>query len=330
MMINSELENSEADSTEPTRAPLVLNKAEVRRAFGDAASRYDAAAALQREVCNRTLEKLDLIKIEPTHIVDLGCGTGYGTNLLAKRFPKSRITGVDIAQPMVDAMLAHCKGTTTLATKLKQTFKRSLIAGVCTDAEATGLPTMDCEFVFSTFALHWCDTLVALKEAHRLLKPGGLILIAVPGPDTLRELKSAFTAADEGNEKVHVNQFIDMHDLGDMLVQAGFADPVVDMEHITVTYSNVRDVLTDLKAIGASNHMNARERGLMGKIRWQKMQTAYEQFRDVETGKLPATYEVVYAHSWKPLQLKKIADGRSVVRFEGYKRADEQGYKRAG
>ncbi len=313
MMIDSKLENTDA-------APLMLDKAEVRRAFGSAASRYDAAAALQREVCNRTLEKLDLIKIEPTHIVDLGCGTGYGTNLLAKRFPKSRITGVDIAQPMVDAMLAHCKGTPTLATKLKQTFKKSLITGICADAEATGLPAMDCEFVFSTFALHWCDTLKALKEAYRLLKPGGLILMAVPGPDTLRELKIAFAAADAGNKKVHVNQFIDMHDLGDMLVQAGFSDPVVDMEHITVTYNAVRDVLNDLRSIGAGNHMKTRERGLMGKARWQKMQASYEQFRDAKTGKLPATYEVVYAHSWKPLQPKKMADGRSVIRFEGYKR----------
>jgi malonyl-CoA O-methyltransferase len=296
-----------------------LNKSEVRKAFGKAASAYDAAAALQREVCDRTLEKLDLIKIEPTHLIDIGCGTGYGTHKLAQRFPQAKVTGIDIAQPMVDAMLARCNDKGVL-TALKSMFSKPRVEGVCADAEQLPLPAASCDFAFSTFAIHWCDTLAAIKEAHRVLKPGGLILLAIPGPDTLRELRAAFKEADpDRTHGEHVNQFTDMHDIGDMLVEAGFADPVVDMELITVTYANVRDVLADLKAIGANNHLQARAQGLMGKSLYQRMTAAYERYRDA-SGKLPATYEVVYAHSWKPLQPKKMSDGRSVIRFEGYGR----------
>jgi malonyl-CoA O-methyltransferase len=302
------------ESTPNINEPLALRKSAVKAAFNRAATHYDDAAALQREVCDRTIEKLDLIKIDPQHIVDIGCGTGYGTYKLMQRFTKAQLTGVDVAQGMVDATIARCNGTGLGAT-MKQLFAKPRVTGVCADAEQLPMEPLSCDFVFSTFAIHWCDTLQAIKEAYRIAKPGALILIAVPGPDTLKELNTAFKQADPKGF-AHINRFIDMHDVGDMLVEAGFADPVIDMEHIVVTHETTRDVMIDLKTIGASNHLQGRQQGLMGKDKFKRVIAAYEQFRDATTGKLPATYEVVYAHAWKPLQPKRIADGRAVVRLE--------------
>jgi malonyl-CoA O-methyltransferase len=109
-----------------------------------------------------------------------------------------------------------------------------------------------------------------------------------------------------------VNQFVDMHDLGDALVHAGFADPVMDMEHITLEYACVEAIARDLKAIGAHNSLPGRPRGLSGRGRWREVIARYESHR--RDGVLPATYEVVYGHAWKAAP-KRTADGRQVIDF---------------
>jgi malonyl-CoA O-methyltransferase len=150
--------------------------------------------------------------------------------------------------------------------------------------------------VWSNLTLQWCNDLKqTITEIHRVLEVNGLFMFSTFGPDTLKELRQAFRGADE---YTHINRFTDMHDIGDMLVHSGFATPVMDMEYITLTYDDVISVMRDLKAIGARNATEGRRRSLTGKAAWQNAISRYEALR--KEGKLPATFEVVYGHAWKP------------------------------
>jgi malonyl-CoA O-methyltransferase len=180
---------------------------------------------------------------------------------------------------------------------------------VCGDMEALPLADHSLEMVWSNLALQWCNDLPAtFVELHRVLKVDGLLMFSTLGPDTLKELKAAFQGVDRHN---HVNRFADMHDIGDMLSHSGFAEPVMDMEYLTLTYDDVRDALHDLKAIGAHNATAGRGQGLMGKHAWARVVENYERLR--RDGKLPATYEVVYGHAWKP-QPRTTRDGASIIK----------------
>jgi malonyl-CoA O-methyltransferase len=130
---------------------------------------------------------------------------------------------------------------------------------------------------------------------HRVLNTDGLLMFSTLGPDTLKELRAASSV---DGEHVHVSRFIDMHDIGDALVRAGFASPVLDVEHITLTYDDVMAVMRDLKSIGAHNAAEGRSRGLQGRGFLKQLTENYERFR--QDGKLPATFEVIYGHAWKP------------------------------
>jgi malonyl-CoA O-methyltransferase len=132
------------------------------------------------------------------------------------------------------------------------------------------------------------------------------------GPDSLKELRGAFA-----DGYAHTQRFIDMHDLGDMLVACGFADPVMDMEVLTLTYDDFDDLLGELRAAGSGCAMKARRHGLTGRQAWARARAAYEDLRSA--GKLPATFEVVYGHAWKA-QRKQTADGRAIVSLDGLRR----------
>ncbi|MGE0355576.1 MAG: malonyl-ACP O-methyltransferase BioC [Burkholderiales bacterium] len=283
------------------RADLPV-KRDVRRSFERAARTYDEAAVLQREVCARLLEHLDPVRLDPRRAVDLGCGTGHAFEALAARYPGADLVGIDIAA----SMLERARGRSPWWRRLLGARSPGL---VCADAERLPLAGASLDLVFSNLALQWCDTERAFAEAARTLKPEGLLLFSTFGPDTLKELREAFAQAD-GAE--HVNRFTDMHDLGDQLVHAGFADPVMEMERITLEYESVLAIARDLKAIGAVNALPARPRGLPGRARWQRMTLAYERHR--RDGRLPATWEVVYGHAWK-VPPKRLPDGRQVVGF---------------
>ena len=277
-------------------------KRDVRRAFDRAARTYDEAAVLQREVCARLLDHLDPMRLEPRRAVDLGCGTGHAFDRLAARFPGACLVGLDIAP----AMLARARERSPWWRRLLGSRRPAL---VCADAERLPLASGCLDLVFSNLALQWCDPERAFAESARVLGTGGLLLFSTFGPDTLKELRAAFAEADGSP---HVNHFADMHDLGDALVHAGFADPVMDMERITLEYDTALAVARDLKAIGAVNSLPSRARGLPGRERWRRMSAAYERFR--RNGLLPATWEVVYGHAWK-VPSRKRADGRHVVDF---------------
>ncbi len=278
-----------------------IDKKEVRRAFSKAAATYDAAGVLQREVCIRMLEKLDVIKIEPARLLDIGSGTGWGTRQLGERYPQAGVVALDIAIGMLQA----ARGTSSWWQKL---FKGNKQSYLCADAEALPLAPHSVDMVWSSLAVQWCNDLPAtFAELHRVIRNDGLLMFSTFGPDTLKELRIAFDGVDGYN---HVSRFIDMHDIGDMLVTAGFADPVMEMETLTLTYDDVKAVMQDLRDIGAHNATVGRAPGMLGKTKWARIVQNYETLR--RNGKLPATFEIIYGHAWR-VQPKKTADGRAVV-----------------
>jgi malonyl-CoA O-methyltransferase len=279
-----------------------IDKRAVRRSFSKAATQYDAAAVMQREVCVRMLQRLDCIKEKPDAILDVGSGTGWGTRQLGERYPAAQVVALDIAMGMLQAS----RGTSSWWNKL---FAGNARHYVCADMEALPIKANSIDMVWSNLAMQWCNDLPAtLVELQRVMKVDGLLMFSTFGPDTLKEIRSAFQGVDG---YTHSNRFADMHDIGDMLLAGGFADPVMDMEYITLTYNDVKAVMQDLRSIGAHNATAGRATGMMGKQAWGRVLENYEKLR--HDGKLPATFEVIYGHAWKP-QPKNIADGRAIIK----------------
>ena len=292
-------------------APDALDQRAVRRAFARAARTYDSAAVLQREVGARMAERLDPVKLAPAVILDGGCGTGDALPVLATRYPAARRIALDLAHPMVvQARERHGEHRSRLARVASALRGRDTPAPLFVTADLIALPlaSASVDLVWSNLALQWVNDLPrALAEIHRVLRVGGLAMFTTLGPDTLRELRLAFRGVDA---HPHVSRFVDMHDIGDMLVHAGFADPVMHMERLTMTYRDPQALLHDLKHLGATNATQARSRGLFGRARWQKAIAALEAMR--VDGRIPATFEVVYGHAWKA-QPSRTAEGHAIV-----------------
>jgi len=263
-----------------------LDKTQIRRAFDRAANRYDEVAVLQHEIGQRMIERLELIRIQPQLIADIGCGTGHTTLKLSQHYTGTRLIALDISQQML------------LKTRRKQSFWqhwRNPFACISGDAESLPLATDSVDLIFSNLVIQWCNNLdSAFKEFQRILKPGGLLLFSTFGPDTLKELRQCWQSIDQYN---HVNAFIDMHDIGDALLRAGMSDPVMDMDMMTLTYKDAKKLMQELKAIGAHNVSAGRSRGLTGKTQLHQLYKSYEQFRNTD-GRLPASYEIIYGHAW--------------------------------
>ncbi|PTQ76541.1 malonyl-CoA O-methyltransferase [Nitrosomonas oligotropha] len=275
----------------------ILDKKQLRAAFERASASYDHAAVLQREISNRMLARLEYIKYKPDVILDAGSGTGYGSQQLGKRYPSSQLIAVDIAW----TMLSHARPNTTWWQRLLP-LQQQRSDYVCGDIEQLPFKNASVGLIWSNLALQWCNDLDrTFAEMHRILRADGLLMFSTFGPDTLKELRQAFAKIDGYN---HVNRFVDMHDIGDLLVNNRFSTPVMDMEYITLTYDDVISVMRDLKAIGAHNVLQGRQQGLMGKNKWQQVIGEYEKLR--RDGKLPATFEVVYGHAWKPFDPRSM------------------------
>jgi len=276
-----------------------LDPRAVRRAFDDAARHYDAHAALQREVADRLLARLDYTTVAPATVLDLGAGTGYCTSLLERRYAKARFILADIAP---------CMLATARAGGRRFFSRRSY---VCGDASALPLANASIDLIVSSLTLQWCEDLGAVfEECARVLRPGGLLLFSTLGPDTLHELRAAWAAVDAAP---HVNRFHDMHIVGDALIHSGFSSPVMEREDLTVTYDEVTTLMRDLKGIGAQNKHLQRARTLHGRERLVRLKAAYEQYR--REGLLPATYETVYGHAWAPAAGTRPQDGTTVATF---------------
>lgn len=241
--------------------------------------------------------RLDLVKIAPQRVADIGCATGDGIRELHQRYSKAQALAVDFALPMLRSVRQH----TPFLQRLSGCGPRLLNA----DVRALPLAANSLGLVWSNLMLHWLDDpLPALRELHRVLEVGGLLTFATLGPDTLKELREAGSGVGAGDT---VKRFLDMHDLGDMLVAAGFGDPVMDMEIIRLTYPTPRAFLVDQRHLGVRD-------ALLGRQGWRDWRRLFGSWpRDVD-GRLPASFEIVYGHAWKP-EPRQIADGRAVVKF---------------
>ncbi|QCU89262.1 malonyl-ACP O-methyltransferase BioC [Thiomicrorhabdus sediminis] len=290
-----------------------FSRQHIKQHFSHAAPSYDDAAILQKTVAQRVDERLDLTTVAPQTILDLGAGTGLLTEYLLQRYPQADIFAVDLSAQMLQIAQPKLQSPRWpfLGRRLNQWLKSSPVSklfyqpGVMpVSADVYQLPFADnsVDMIVSNLMLQWCDDLDAVfKEFRRVLKDNGLLMFTTFGPDTLKELRQCWQAVD--NHYEHVNNFIDMHDIGDALIRSGFGQPVMDMELFTLTYDKPIGVLKDLKAIGATNANSQRPQGLMGKQRFMQMLNVYESLR--KAGKIPASYEVVHGHAWAAQEVFK-------------------------
>jgi len=283
-------------------AAYALERNRVRRSFDRAAASYDAAAVLHAEVRHSLLERLNLTALQPRAVLDAGAGTGHGSRALKRRYPRAAVIALDSSHGMLHAAA-------------RQQLWLRPFARVCADAEHLPLKDGSIDLIVSNLMLQWCDPDAVLAEFRRVLAPQGLLSFSAFGPDTLRELRAAWAQVDS---RSHVHHFIDMHDLGDALVRSGFAAPVLDVERITLQYLTVRAVAADLKATGARNAARDRPRGLTTPRKFARLAAAYEKFR--ADGRLPATYEVVFAHAWVPAHGRRSGATQQSVPLEDIKR----------
>lgn len=255
---------------------VALDKKKVAQSFGRAATTYDAVAQLQRDVGKHLLQYIP-VQIEPgARVIDLGAGTGFFTRQLAARFDEADVIGLDIAEGMLhfSQQQAHSMN----------------INWLCADAELLPLADKSVNLIFSSLVIQWCSNLLQLlRELARVLKPGGQLVIATLGPNTLHELKSAWQQADN---YVHVNQFQSQDSLRFAAVAADMTIDHFAVEQRVIYFERLTELTRELKALGAHNMNAGKPEGLTGRARIAAFKAAYEPFRE-ERG-LPATYEVFY------------------------------------
>jgi malonyl-CoA O-methyltransferase len=266
---------------------------QVRRAFSRAAHGYDQAAALQREVGARLIETLDYLEDRvPQVVVDVGCGPGHAAVAMQKRWPKAHVIALDLALPMLQEERNNAGGWRPAFLP----FPRRP-SPVCADARALPLRDNSVDVLFSNLCLQWVEDLPAVFAGfRRVLKPDGLLLVSTFGPDTLFELRGAFSEADDAP---HVSLFPSIGQFGDALIAAGFKNPVLDRDEFTLHHDDLGGLMRELRTLGATNAMVDRRRSLTGRQRFARAAQAYDVLRDAD-GRLPATWEVIYAHAWGP------------------------------
>lgn len=254
----------------------MLDQQIIRRGFERAAAGFDAHDFLHREIRGRLLDRLQAIRIEPTVVVDLGAGTGAALDGLETRFPGASILPIDLTQAMLSAGPAARRA-------------------ICADAARLPLPDQSTDVIFSNLMLQHCpDPAAVLVEARRVLRSPGLIMFSTLGPNSLLELGRAWATADRHS---HITPFLDMHDMGDTLVRAGFAEPVVDSQVLTITYGDVESLIADLRHAGTTNATEHRNRGLTGRDAAGRLYAACHAQADSD-GRLPITIDVIFGLAW--------------------------------
>lgn len=303
-----------SQSTSRLSAPIEL--ARVRTLFARP-ERVAPSDFLRREIAERMHERLSLVKLAPKQVLDAGCGAGADLALLQKTYPAAQIVGLDGSAAMAQAARTPAPSGRSLNQLVKRLMPaKAGIDIVCGDYGNLPFGPNALDLLWSNLALHWHplpDRVFA--EWRRALRVDGLLMFSCFGPDTFAEVRGAFETLDT---HPHTLPFVDMHDFGDQLVEAGFSTPVMDMERITVTYDAVDALLADVRALGG-NPLETRRRGLVGRAAWQRVRAALEAGRRPD-GKLGLTFEVIYGHAFRPAP-RTTAAGESIISFQPRKPA---------
>ncbi len=292
-------------------APIDLNR--VRYLFSRPA-RLATADFIYREIATRMLERLRLVKLDPARVLDVGCGRGADIRILQGQYPQAQIVGIDGSFQGLTLARKEQTAASVFLNRLTSFFSGNSNSEwdvICGDFCQMPISEQSMNLVWSNMALHWhSEPDQVFKEWRRLLTTHGLLMFSCFGPDSLKEIRHAF---DEADCLAHTLPFVDMHDFGDMLVNAGFATPVMDMEVITLTYTSVAQLLSEVRALGG-NPLETRGRGLMGKMAWRRACDRLEQMR-MHDGRIPLTLEIIYGHAFKP-ELKRANPGESIIKFD--------------
>lgn len=248
----------------------------LRRARG----RIDAAAQapwLHAEAARRMAERLPLVKLQPQQVLDWSGPAGASSALLHKAYPRAR------QQLVMDAPAAAAA---------RRWWQRRAATPECVTADGVGPGA--CELLWSNLRLHAeRDPQTLFDQWHRALAVGGFLMFSTLGPGTLLELQDLYRSAGWGDAYA---PFVDMHDLGDMLVHAGFADPVMDQETLTLTWPDTEALLLELRSLGANVASN-RFAGLRTP-RWRDRLAEALRARAVN-GRPALTFELVYGHAFR-------------------------------
>ena len=269
------------------------DKRAARRAF-DRAKDFDGACFIHDAARERLLERLELVSLTPRTVVDLGCATGRGAAALAARYVGARVVAVDASTGMLRATVARRDGS---------------VAAIGGDAERLPLRSHVIDLLFANLVLPWCRPDIVFAETARVLAPNGVLLFATLGPDSLAEIRRAFAAVDN---RIHVHAAFDMHDLGDLAMKAGLAEPVLDVDRLTVTYAEPAALWRDLKAVAAGNVAGGRRRELTGRGRWSRFEHALAP-RSGE--RFAVTVELIFGQAFGrgPVQTRRQTGGATEI-----------------
>lgn len=259
----------------------MLRMRDIQRRFDRAAAGFSSADFVHSVTREGLLARLEPLLLQPGAILDLGSATGATGRLLRKRFRRAHVVSLDLSRAMLE-----------VARQNKAWFSRSSFV----QGNAHQLPFTDGAFdlVISNQMLPWTpEPQPVFEEVSRVTKKGGLFAFATLGPDSLRQIERAWASID--NQR-HVNRFPDMHDIGDGLVRAGLADPVLDVDRLSVSYDDTDKLFADLTRAGARNSLSDRAPGLLGRARFSALKNALAAARS--DGKILLDLELVYGHCW--------------------------------
>ncbi|MEN9879445.1 MAG: malonyl-[acyl-carrier protein] O-methyltransferase [Pseudomonadota bacterium] len=281
----------------------------IRRAFDRVAPDFAANDFFYREMARRMDERLAMVRITPARILDAGCALGADRLSLQKRYPDAAWIGVDQSGLMLTQGQLTEQAAWGFMRRLFHGGRRAQSARIAANMGQLPIAGQSIDLIWSNAAVHWLNQLPeAFKEFNRVLSVGGLLMFSTFGPDTLKQLRHAMGLVGRLSR---IHDFTDMHDVGDMLVHAGFSDPVMDMETLTLTYADPWQALRELQRAGSVSANSMSPCGLTTKQFWHQV---FAHWQKDAQGRYPLTFELVQGHAWK-MAPRQHEDGRAVVNF---------------